>query len=282
MPTYGKVAIVGVGLIGGSVGLALRQRGLAQRIVGIGRRQSSLDKALACQAVDEADTDLDHGVIGAELVVVASPVAAITDHVCQSMAAAPEDVVVTDAGSTKRIICTEVESRLQGAAERFVGSHPLAGDHRAGPEHARSDLFEGRTVVVTPTASTSQETIAKVEAFWQNLGGQVMRLSPTEHDQALAATSHLPHLLASALAAATPREWLPLAATGWADTTRVAAGDPELWTQVLTHNRPAVLAALAQLGEQLDKLQADLKDENWSEVKKALQNGKQVRDALGS
>ena len=282
MPTYRKVAIVGVGLIGGSIGLALRQRGLAQCVVGIGRRQSSLDKALACQAIDEATTDLEEGVDGAELVVVATPVTAVADHVCQILAATPEDVVVTDAGSTKGAICAAVESRLQGTAGRFVGSHPLAGDHRSGPEHARGDLLEGRTVVVTPTESTQIETIAKAEAFWQNLGARVTKLSPTEHDKALAATSHLPHLLASALTVATPAEWLPLAATGWADTTRVAAGDPELWTQVLVQNKPAVLAALDRLNEQLEKLESDILDENWSELRKTLQNGKRIRDALGS
>gem|GEM_PF-131559 len=282
MPTYRKVAIVGVGLIGGSIGLALRQRGLSQRVVGIGRRQSSLDKALVCQAIDETATDLEKGVDGAELVVVATPVAAIADHVCQAVAATPEDVVVTDAGSTKAAICAAVESRLQSAARRFVGSHPLAGDHRSGPAHARGDLFEGKTVVVTPTESTQIETIAKVEAFWQNLGARVTKLSPSEHDEALAATSHLPHLLASALAVATPAEWLPLAATGWADTTRVAAGDPELWTQVLAQNKPAVLAALDRLSEQLEKLQSDLQDENWSALRETLENGKRIRDALGN
>jgi prephenate dehydrogenase len=282
MPTYRKVAIVGVGLIGGSIGLALRQRNLAQQVMGIGRRQSSLDRALACQAIDEAHTELEKGVAGADLVVVATPVAGVADHVCQALEASPEGCLVTDAGSTKNAICAAVEARLPGSAGRFVGSHPLAGDHRTGPEHARGDLLEGKAVVVTPTKSTPAETIAKVEAFWQNLGAQVTQLSPARHDEALAATSHLPHLVASALAAATPEEWLELAATGWADTTRVAAGDPELWTQVLGQNRLAVLEALQRLGGQLEKFEADLLDENWSELRETLQNGKRIRDALGS
>ena len=282
MPTYRKVAIIGVGLIGGSVGLALRQRGLAESVVGIGRRQSSLDRALACKAIDATSTDLQQGVAQAELVIVATPVALVADHVCQALAAAPEDALVTDAGSTKDAICGAVEAQLPSAVCRFVGSHPLAGDHRTGPEHARADLLEGRTVVVTPTASTPAETIAKVEAFWQNLGAQVTQLSPTRHDEALAATSHLPHLVASAVATATPEEWLHLAATGWADTTRVAAGDPDLWTQVLAQNKPAVLEALRRLSEQLEKFETELRDENWSKLQQTLQNGKRIRDALGS
>ena len=143
-------------------------------------------------------------------------------------------------------------------------------------------MLEGKTVVITPTESTPTETIAKAEAFWQNLGARVTQLSPARHDEALAATSHLPHLVASALAAATPEEWLELAATGWADTTRVAAGDPELWTQVLGQNRLAVLSAMRRLGEQLEKFEADLLDENWSELRETLQQGKRIRDALGS
>jgi prephenate dehydrogenase len=190
--------------------------------------------------------------------------------------------VVTDGGSTKNAICTAIEASLPGGAGRFVGSHPLAGDHRTGPEFARGDLLAGKLVVVTPTQTTPAETIAKVEAFWQNLGARVSRLTPGDHDQALAATSHLPHLVASALAAATPEDWLHLAATGWADTTRVAAGDPELWTQVLGQNKQAVLEALQRLGKQLEKIEADLLAENWLELRETLQNGKRIRDALGS
>jgi prephenate dehydrogenase len=282
MPTYRKVAIVGVGLIGGSVGLALRQRGLAEKVVGVGRRQSSLDRALACQAMDESDTDLENGVDGAELVVVATPVAEIADLVCRVVETTGKDVLVTDVGSTKATICAEIESRLAAAAGQFVGSHPLAGDHRTGPENARGDLFVGKTVVVTPTASTSGEALSQVEALWQNLGGLVTKLSPAEHDEALAATSHLPHLVASALAAATPAPWLHLAATGWADTTRVAAGDPELWGQIFAQNRAAMLAALHRFDELLQLLQTHLTEENWPELQQLLQQAKRTRDALGN
>jgi prephenate dehydrogenase len=282
MPTYRKVAIIGVGLIGGSIGMALRQRGLAQSVVGIGRQQSSLDRALHHQTIDQATTNWEEGLAGAELVVVATPVANIADHVCRALDATPEDCVVTDGGSTKYVICTAVQARSPDRAGRFVGSHPLAGDHRTGPEFARGDLLAGKLVVVTPTQTTPAETIAKVEAFWQNLGARVTRLAPGDHDQALAATSHLPHLVASALAAATPEDWLHLAATGWADTTRVAAGDPELWTQVLGQNKQAVLEALQRLGKQLEKFEADLLAENWFELRETLQNGKRIRDALGS
>lgn len=282
MPTYRKVAIIGVGLIGGSIGLALKQRRLAEKVVGVGRSQTSIDRALACQALDSGGIDLESGIGGAELVVVATPVAEIADYACRAIAAADSDALVTDAGSTKAAICTDIESRLGPAVRQFVGSHPLAGDHRTGPENARGDLFLDRTVVVTPTKSTPPEAVAKVESFWQNLGAKTIQLSPAEHDEALAATSHLPHLVASAVAAATPEEFLNLAATGWADTTRIAAGAPELWSQIFAQNQPAVLTALANLQTQLGSLETALKQKDWAKLRTILEQAKRTRDALGN
>lgn len=282
MPKYRKVAIVGVGLIGGSIGLTLRQRGLAAEVVGIGRRQASLDKALGCGAVDRATIDCAEGLADAEVVVVATPVESTAELVCRAVELATDTALITDVGSTKALICQEIETRLPEAAQKFVGSHPLAGDHRTGPEHARSDLFEDKTVVTTPTKSTPQTLVAQVESFWKSLGAQVVRMSPGEHDEALAATSHLPHLVASALAAATPEDWLPLAATGWADATRIAAGDPELWTQIFSQNHAAVLQALDRLDDALSEIRTALTDENWTDLQKTLQQAKRIRDALGN
>jgi prephenate dehydrogenase len=277
-----KVAIVGVGLIGGSLGLALHKRGLAGNVTGIGRQQATLDKALAVGAIDEATTDLEQGVTDAEIVVIATPVAAIADQVCRAMAAAPQAKLITDAGSTKGLICGAVEKQLAGKSHRFVGSHPLAGDHRTGPENAREDLFEGRTVVVTPTKNTSEEVLEITREFWQSLGAMVHVMSPEEHDQAVAATSHLPHLVASAVAKTTPQEYLPLAATGWADTTRVAAGDPDLWTQIFKQNSADILPALDRLISQLQEMRSQLVAGDWPPLQKTLQQAKQIRDALGN
>lgn len=282
MSSYQRVAIVGVGLIGGSIGLGLKQRGLADSVVGIGRRKESLDKALAVGAIDSASTDLASGVESADVVVIASPVSTIADFAQQAVAATSDSTVVTDAGSTKAEISTELAASLGAGASRFVGSHPLAGDHRTGPEHAKADLFARRTVVITPLESSSTEAIAKVETFWQNLGAQVATMDPHEHDQALATTSHLPHIMASALANSTPEEWLALTAGGWHDTTRVAAADPELWTQIFAQNKAAVLAAARQVTTELEKLTSSLEDENWDQLQEMLTNAKRIRDALGN
>jgi prephenate dehydrogenase len=282
MSTYRKVAIVGVGLIGGSIGLALRKRGLAENVTGIGRRKSSLEKAIEVGAIQQASTDLAEGVANADVVIIASPVDAIPKHVCQAVAAAPDVALVTDAGSTKGQICAAVDAQLAGSRNPFVGSHPLAGDHRAGPEFSRADLFDGKTVVVTPTIATSPEALVKTREFWQSLGALVHVMSPQGHDEALAVTSHLPHLMASALAKCTPPEYLPLCATGWADTTRIAAGDAELWSQIFSQNSAAMLPAIDKLLAQLTTMRSQIDEGKWAHLQQTLQEAKRIRDALGN
>lgn len=284
MAEYRTVAIVGVGLIGGSIGRALRERKLAREVIGIGRRETSLAAAQEVGAFDRGTLDLAEGVKDADLVVVATPVGTIVDKVLAAAAAAPQ-AVITDAGSTKADICRAVRAGAAGAGlslgARFVGSHPLAGDHRIGPQYARADLLEGRTVVVTPEDDTPADLVDRVRAFWQSLGAEVVEMTPEHHDQALAATSHLPHLVAAALAAATPERWLELAATGWADTTRIAASDPLLWSQIFAQNRDAVLAALEPFESRLGELKDALKSGDAADLVSRLQEAKGIRDALG-
>jgi prephenate dehydrogenase len=286
MAEYDTVAIVGVGLIGGSIGLALRERKLARKIVGVGRRQTSLDAARKVGAIDHGVTNLADGVSEAQLLVVATPVDLIAERVIQAAAVAPTDALITDAGSTKESIVTMVDSGLAGrrSGPRFVGSHPLAGDHRTGPEHARADLFDGRTVVVTPTESTRTAAVTEISGFWQSLGATVTTMSPARHDAALAITSHLPHLAAVALAAATPSELLHLTAGGWRDTTRIAGGDPKLWQAILVANRTRVLEAIDLLDEMLGKVRETLDEgdyESLTSILEAAAKKKRERDALG-
>ncbi|MEX0613873.1 MAG: prephenate dehydrogenase/arogenate dehydrogenase family protein, partial [Pirellulales bacterium] len=216
MAEYDTVAIIGVGLIGGSIGLALRERKLARKIVGVGRRQNSLDTARKIGAIDHGVTNLAEGVSEAQLVVVSTPVDTVAERVIQALAAAPPGALITDVGSTKEAIVAMVDAAmaLRRSGPRFVGSHPLAGDHRTGAEHARADMFEGRTVVVTRSDATRPAAVTEVSGFWQSLGATVTTMTPAKHDAALAITSHLPHVAAVALAAATPMELLRLTASG--------------------------------------------------------------------
>jgi prephenate dehydrogenase len=285
MPASPRVAIVGVGLIGGSIGLGLRERGLAAEVIGVGRRAASLEKALLCGAADRVTTNLVDGVVDADWVVVATPVGSIVDNVLAVAAAAPR-ATITDAGSTKAAICSALRTaaaKLDLSAPlggRFVGSHPIAGDHRTGPENARSGLFQNRTVAVTPEDDTPPGLVERAKEFWESLGAHVELLSPVEHDRALAATSHLPHLVAAALAGATPEEWLRLAGTGWGDTTRIAAGDPSLWTQIFSQNRAAVLDALRRFEHRAAALAGALAEADPAALTVQLQEAKRIRDAF--
>ncbi len=281
MKHWDTVAIIGVGLIGGSIGLALRSRGLARQVVGIGRRQSSLKKARECGAVTSTTTNLSSGVADAQLVVVCTPVGNIVDHVQQSAATCPSDALITDAGSTKADIVAALDGRLPHDIG-FVGSHPLAGSEQSGPLSAKDDLFDNRVVVVTPARHSDSRHVDLIEQFWKSLGGQVTRMSPRAHDEALAAISHLPHLLASMLAAATPKKHLPLAATGWQDTTRIAAGDVDLWRDILGQNRDHVLKSLGKFEKWLAKFRTALERDDPAQIAKLLEAGKQNRDAVGS
>jgi prephenate dehydrogenase len=286
MAEYDTVAIVGVGLIGGSIGLALRERKLARCIIGVGRRQASLDAARRVGAIDHGVTSLTQGVSQAQLVVVSTPVDTIAERAIQAAAACPPGALITDAGSTKETIVAAVDSGLahRRSGPRFVGSHPLAGDHRTGPEHARADLFDGRTVVVTPTALTRPAAVTETSGFWQSLGANITTMSPAEHDAAVAMTSHLPHLVAVALAAATPMNLLPLAASGWRDTTRVAGGDPNLWQPIIAANRQHILDALDKVADTLKRIRdamAHGDNESLNSILEAAAKIRQDRDALG-
>ncbi len=286
MAEYDTVAIVGVGLIGGSIGLAMRERKLARHIIGIGRRQNSLDTARKVGAIDQGVTNLAAGVAEAQLLIVATPVDTIAERVVQAAAAAPPGCLITDAGSTKESIVTTVDAALASrrGGPRFVGSHPLAGDHRTGSQHARADLFDGRMVVITPTEATRPAAVTEASGFWQSLGANVTTMTPARHDAALAITSHLPHLVAIALTSATPTEYLPLTASGWRDTTRIAAADAKIWQPIFAANRECVLDALELMSQSLGRLRESLEhgdNETLIATLEAAAKKRRDRDALG-
>lgn len=286
MAEYDTVAIVGVGLIGGSIGLALRERKLARQIIGIGRRQTSLDAARRIGAIDQGVTNLAAGVAEAQILVVATPVDTIAERIVQAAGAAPPDCLITDAGSTKESIVATVDAALapRRSGPRFVGSHPLAGDHRTGPEFARADLFDGRTVVITPTSETRPAAVTEASGFWESLGANVVTMTPAKHDEALAVTSHLPHMVAIALSACTPKEFLPLTASGWRDTTRIAAVDPKIWQPIFTANRQRVLDAVDSYRKTLEVMRNALEqgdNETLVTTLEAAAKKRRDRDALG-
>lgn len=282
--SFSTVAIVGVGLIGGSVGLALRERRFAKRVIGIGPRLATLEVASKLGAVDDFTTDLAAGVRGAELIVLAVPLVLIVETARQVLAHCATNAIVTDCGSTKRTIVRALTKKSVADGAVFVGSHPLAGSEKSGNAAARADLFVGRTVVVTPGAGQTAETpvVLQVAEFWAALGAMVVTMSPTDHDRALAGTSHLPHVVASALTRATKRGNLLLTAGGWRDSTRIAAGDPELWTQIALDNRAFLLAELRRFEKSLTAFTAALDAADPRKLTKLFAQAKEIRDAVGS
>ncbi len=280
MNRYQQVAIVGVGLLGGSIAKALKQRGLAGEVVGIGRSRERLSEAVEQGIIDRGESDWKNGLESADLAVICTPVDQVAGHVLQAASHLPPSAWVTDVASTKGEIVAEVEQKLR--SQVFIGSHPLAGDHRSGARYAREDLYEGKTVVLTPTARTPPELVDRARQFWESLGAASECLSPAVHDAALARTSHLPHLVATALALATPESIGRLAASGWLDTTRVAGGDAGLWRPIFSSNRAEVTTAVAEFQVQLDRLREALVRMDDESLENLLAEGKRIRDALGS
>jgi prephenate dehydrogenase len=278
---FETLTIVGVGLIGGSIGLAARRRQLARHILGAGRQQASLDRAMAVGAIDAGLLDASAAVHRADIAVFCTPVDQIVDQVLAAAPGCRPGTLLTDAGSTKAAIVQELEPRMP-AGVAFVGSHPLAGSEKRGPDHADARLFEGRLTLVTRTPYTDPAALERTTGFWEALGARVLVIDPEEHDRAVAMTSHLPHLLAAALAGVLPPELRELTATGFRDTTRVAAGDPSLWMAIFVQNRAAVLEALRLVDGCLDQFRAALEAGDGQLVHALLTRAKKVRDALGS
>jgi prephenate dehydrogenase len=276
------VAIVGAGLIGGSIGLALQARRLSGRVIGVGRSAESLAAARRAKVVTDTSLDLAAAVAEADLVVVATDVGTIAPLLDRIDEAVRPGTLITDAGSTKASIVAAWEKRRRTRRGRFVGGHPIAGSHKSGPAAADATLFEGRVAVVTPARATPAADAEAIGGFWSALGSTVFMIDPKEHDKLLAATSHAPHLVAAAIALATPAAARQFTAGGWRDTTRIAAGDPELWADILLDNAPQVAKALARIATGAEKMLAAIEAGDRRRLRTLLARAKEDRDAVGS
>lgn len=275
------VAVIGVGLIGGSIGLALQARRLAGRVIGVGRSATSLAAARKAKVVTDTSLDLDAAVAEADLVVVATDVGSIAPLLDRIDSAVRPGTLITDAGSTKASIVAAWEKRRRTRRGRFVGGHPIAGSHKSGPTAADATLFEGRVTIVTPARGTPAADAEAIGGFWAAVGSTVFMMSPQEHDKLLAATSHAPHLMAAAIALATPAAARQFTAGGWRDTTRIAAGEPELWADILLDNAAHVAKALARIATGAEKMLAAIESGDRRRLMTLLARAKEERDAVG-
>ena len=273
-----SVAVIGTGLLGTSLGLALRRLGFTGSILGVGRNEATLDHARQRGGIDRGSTDVADAA-GCDLIVLATPVSTFA-RMLERLAAAGLNAatVLTDVGSTKRSVVELAESLLPHP-QRFVGSHPMAGSEQRGPEAACATLFAGRPVVVTPTSRTDPEAEVLVSRLWSALGMRLVRLSPADHDRVVARISHLPHALATLIVElAEAADALPVASTGFADVTRVASGDPVIWADIFSDNADAVVEAIDEVSERLDELRERIAAGDREALRTWLLRNKQVRD----
>jgi prephenate dehydrogenase len=280
---FRKISIVGVGLLGGSLGLAIRQRRLAGEVAGFVRRAAAIAECEICGVTDYATTDLLAAVSGADLIVLCTPLAQMRPIVIAMLPALKRGAIVTDVGSVKASVVREIEALVHKAGAHFIGSHPMAGAEKTGVSAARADLFVNAACVVTPTRRSNKAALAKVEGFWKAVGGRALRMTPEIHDVLVSRSSHLPHITAATLANLVlnpdhPPYQAALCANGFRDTTRIASGSPEMWRDIALANRRNLVKALDQFIADLRRFQRALDKSDAKAVAKFFEQAKQRRD----
>jgi cyclohexadieny/prephenate dehydrogenase len=282
MRRYERAALIGTGMIGGSLAAALKRAGTAARVVGCDRDPASAEQARSLGLVDETASSAAEAARDADLVLLAVPVGA-TAAVCEALApvlAARPDVLVTDCGSTKGEVLRAVHAALP-FPERFVGAHPIAGTERSGPAAASAELYRGRLCLITPLASTRPDKVVECATLWQSLGAHTRAMDPAEHDRALAYVSHLPHAAAFALAATVGGvEAAGLSGGGFADTTRIAASDPVMWRDVFLSNARPLLEALARFGDLIGELERAIAGGDGAAIEQLITRARAGREKI--
>ena len=260
MKPIGRLVVVGVGLIGGSLALALRAKGLVGEVVGIGRGRHNLDEALRLAIIDRVADDYPGGLAGADVVLIATPVAQFPAVLAQLAPHLGPQTIVTDGGSTTQDVIVAARAALGAKFKQFVPGHPIAGTEHTGAGAAFPELFRNRKVVLTPEAETPRDALGRVREMWESTGATVVDMPADRHDAILAAVSHLPHLLAFALVeelALRPDapDYFRFAAGGFRDFTRIASSSPEMWRDIAIANRATLLEELRRYRGQVERLE---------------------------
>lgn len=270
LPTvpFSQLLIIGTGLLGTSIALAAKERKLVKTVIGVDCSRQHLDAALSCGAIDLAFPDIfDIASLENTLAVVCTAVSTLETQVKRVLnhAIQSENFLVTDVGSTKASLCRAVDD------PRFIGSHPIAGSEQSGPTAARADLFENRVVILTPTPRHSADDLERLSGFWTALGSQVVTMTPERHDEILAITSHLPHLLSAVLASTLQESERPFTGAGYASMTRLSNGLPSLWRDILQDNAENVLTALRRFERRLTEFTALLESQDAERIEEFLE-----------
>jgi prephenate dehydrogenase len=273
-----KIGIVGPGLLGGSVGLALKSHNITARIIGIGHRTESLDRAVQIGAIDEGSLNLSD-LAGCNLVILTTPISLIYTTLDQLGSILSAGTIVTDVGSTKRKIC-DYARPLAKAGIEFIGSHPIAGSEKRGVDFARHDLFLNANCFITPMKKNNSEAVELVRQLWETVGMRVVKISPREHDKLLAAISHLPHMAAAGLVNACTDAQVKFSGPGFQDTTRIASGDVTLWRDIIMSNPYYAAMFLKKYARELDRLRLAIETGDVKKVCRFLETAKKRRDDL--
>ena len=250
-----RVAIIGVGLLGGSVALALRRRNPDVQVIGLVRNSSKGDILVSRGLLNQFVNNIQDACQDCDCVVVATPVDRLADFVIQAVHHSPDDCLITDVGSTKAKI-VEAVSVDPIATNKFVAAHPIAGSEKSGAEFSLESLFDGKPVVLTPAESTPADLLQRAIDFWTLMGGKTIVMPADQHDVHLASVSHVPHLVSALVANSVKEPAGELVGSGWRDITRVAAGDPEMWTAICAANRTAIVRQIDQFASDLDTLKS--------------------------
>ncbi|MBU5615032.1 prephenate dehydrogenase [Geomonas azotofigens] len=285
MVRFKKMAVIGVGLIGGSLARVLREKGAVDEVVGVGRGEANLKRGVELGVLDSYTTDAREGVAGADLVFVATPVCTIPKVVAEIAPYLAPGCIVTDGGSVKETVVTACEP-LMPKGTFFVGGHPIAGTEHSGVEASFSTLYVGRRCIVTPTANTDPVALEKVVELWKVAGSTVPLMDPVQHDLVVAAISHLPHMVAYSLVNAVDGydrfggDLLSFSAGGFRDFTRIASSDPVMWRDIALTNRDAILEMMDFFSVYLEKLRALVAQGDADGLQAFFLNSKQKRDAI--
>ena len=279
-----RLVVIGVGLIGGSVAAALRKAGKVRRIVGVGRGRANIDRALELRVIDEAAEDISTAVRGADIVLLAVPVQQNERVLAKLAGSVAAQALVTDAGSTKMDYVAAVRRLLPAHLPRVVPAHPIAGAELTGVEAASPELFTGRNVVLTPLPENDAAAVDRIESMWKACGARVSRMSPMHHDRVFSAVSHLPHMLAYTLVhmiatRSDAQELFSFAAGGFRDFTRIASSSPEMWRDIASANREALLADIASYQQQLAHLAELIRDADTEQLGRIFETARNARNA---
>ncbi|MEA3305669.1 MAG: prephenate dehydrogenase [Candidatus Omnitrophota bacterium] len=274
-----QITIIGVGLIGGSIGMAVKKKGLAFRVVGVTAHRHSLSKALNRGAIDSGTLNVKKSVSGSDIVILAVPVDRVLSTLKKVVSHLKKGCIVFDVASVKKSIVRSAE-KILGPRGFFVGAHPMAGSEQRGVDKANGNLFEGAPCIITKTRRTNRQALTTIKNFWKKLGSEIYELSPAEHDKRVGNISHLPHAAAAILFLEAKPSSLKLASTGFMDTTRIASGDPGLWARILKDNSDSASAEIKRYAKKLEIFSELVKAKNEPKIKILLSKAKKKRDKL--